>query len=324
MKNTLETRLGVFFALAVIAAVIVLELVGGLELLRSGYRVHALFKTVQELKVDDPVKLAGVKIGRVEGIQLTNNLVRVTMKINQGVTIRTDSKAAIRFAGLMGQNFVAVDFGEKGEPVDPSADALLITAEQPDLGEMMAKLDRAATGIENITKSFSGDQIDKLMGPLISFLEDANPKLSVILSNVQAVTTQIADGKGTMGRLIKEDGLYTSALSTITNFEAAAGEIKLTVSKANGIVDQVSAGQGTVGKLVKDETLYRETTSAITNLREIMQKVNQGQGFASQLLNDTNLFPNMKVTLQKVEKATESLEDQGPLTVLGIAVGRLF
>ena len=33
---------------------------------------------------------------------------------------------------------------------------------------------------------------------------------------------------------------------------------------------------------------------------------------------------NAKLTLQKVEKATESLEDQGPLTVLGTIIGSLF
>ena len=36
------------------------------------------------------------------------------------------------------------------------------------------------------------------------------------------------------------------------------------------------------------------------------------------------LIDNAKATLQKVEKATESLEDQGPLSVIGLAVGRLF
>jgi len=86
----------------------------------------------------------------------------------------------------------------------------------------------------------------------------------------------------------------------------------------------VSAGQGTLGKLTKDETLYNETTVAMTNLREILQKINQGQGSVGKLVNDETLFRNVKLTLQKVEKATEGLEDQGPLSVLGIAVNSLF
>ena len=73
-----------------------------------------------------------------------------------------------------------------------------------------------------------------------------------------------------------------------------------------------------------DEKLYAETTSAMTNLKEILQKINQGQGSVGKLVNDEAFFNNAKMTLQKVEKATEGLEDQGPLSVLGIAVNSLF
>jgi phospholipid/cholesterol/gamma-HCH transport system substrate-binding protein len=61
-----------------------------------------------------------------------------------------------------------------------------------------------------------------------------------------------------------------------------------------------------------------------TNLKEILQKINQGQGTVGKLLNDESFYKNAKMTLQKVDKATEDLEDQGPLSVLGIAVNGLF
>jgi phospholipid/cholesterol/gamma-HCH transport system substrate-binding protein len=89
-------------------------------------------------------------------------------------------------------------------------------------------------------------------------------------------------------------------------------------------VDEVNAGQGTVGKLLKDETLYRETTEAATNLKEILQKVNQGKGSVGKLINDQEFYKNAKLTLQKLDQATEGLEDQGPLSVLGLAVSKLF
>ena len=50
MKNTLETRLGIFVALAVIAAVLIMETVGGIERFRRGYRLHGEFNNIQELK----------------------------------------------------------------------------------------------------------------------------------------------------------------------------------------------------------------------------------------------------------------------------------
>jgi phospholipid/cholesterol/gamma-HCH transport system substrate-binding protein len=62
----------------------------------------------------------------------------------------------------------------------------------------------------------------------------------------------------------------------------------------------------------------------MTNLREILQKINQGNGTVGKLVNDDSFYRNVKLSLQKLDKATESLEDQGPLSVLGMAVGSLF
>ena len=100
--------------------------------------------------------------------------------------------------------------------------------------------------------------------------------------------------------------------------------VKATIADARKVIDQVNAGQGTVGKLLHDEALYRETTASMTNLKEILQKINQGQGTIGKIVNNQELYNNAKLTLQKLDQATEGLEDQGPLSVLGTAVSKLF
>jgi phospholipid/cholesterol/gamma-HCH transport system substrate-binding protein len=325
MKNTLETRLGIFVALAVIAAVLILEIVGGVERFERGYRLYALFNTVQDLKEGDRVKMAGVEVGRVERISLeeTNNKVMVTMKIRSNVQVKTDSIATVKFTGLLGQNFVGLDFGSRNAPL-AAPGTVLASTEQPDLSAMMAKLDNVATGVENLTKSFTGDKIDNLLGPFTDFLKANRVPLTAAIANVQAVSSQIASGKGTVGKLIYDDSLYTSAYRAVTNLEDTASQIKATVADARKVVDQVNAGQGSVGKLLHDDKLYTETTTAMTNLKEILQKVNQGQGSVGKIVNDQELYRNAKLTLQKLDQATEGLEDQGPLSVLGTAVNKLF
>ena len=328
MKNTLETRLGLFVALAVLAAAIILEMVGGVELFRPGVRVNALFKSAQELKEGDPVKMAGVEIGRVEHIRLDESTtkVRVTMKVRKE-TVKTDSIATIKFAGLLGQNFVSIDFGKPSSGYIKD-DQLIESVEQPDLSAMMQKLDDVATGVENLTKSFTGVKIDKLVGPLIDVVEANKGSITATFSNLQSLTydlsTQVSEGKGTLGKLIRDETLYNSALATVSNLQGTAIEIKQTVADARKIVDQINAGEGTVGKLMKDETLYRETTASMTNLKEILQKINQGQGTVGKLVNDQEFYKNAKMSLQKLDKATEGLEDQGPLSVLGIVIQGLL
>jgi phospholipid/cholesterol/gamma-HCH transport system substrate-binding protein len=327
MKNTLETRLGLFVALAVLAAAILLERVGTFESFRLGKHVNALFSNVQDLKVGDQVKMAGVEIGRVEAIQLNTNRVLVKMKVRPEAEVKTDSTASVKFTGLLGQNFVSIDFGTpQGELLKDNQ--YVTTAEQADLSAMMQKIDNVASGVENLTKSFTGVNIDTLIGPLRDLIQTNKDSLTASISNVRSITadlsTQISQGKGTLGKLIKDETLYNTALATVSNLQDTASEIKATVADARKIVDQVNAGQGTVGKLVKDDTLYRETTESMTNLKEILQKVNQGKGSVGKLVNDQEFYKNAKLTLQKLDQATEGLEDQGPLSVLGLALSKLF
>jgi len=332
MKNTLETRLGIFVALAVIAAVLIMETVGGVERFRRGYRLFADFNNVQELKKGDRVKMAGVEVGRVEdiGLEETNNKVRVTLKLRRKVIVRTDSTATIKFTGLMGQNFVAVDFGSPNSPRARDG-AVLTSAEQPDLSAIMQKMDNVASGVENITKSFTGDKIDNLLGPFTDFLKANQQPLTVTFSNMQAISSQVASGRGTVGKLIYDDSLYNSTYASVSNLQNTASDIKLALSDARGLIgdarsvmDQVKSGQGTMGKLLTDDAIYRETLASLTNLREMTDKMNHGQGSIGKLINDQEFYNNAKMTLQKLDKATEGLEDQGPLSVLGLVVNKLF
>jgi len=323
MKNTLETRLGLFVALIVIAAFFIMFIVGGFDRFQRGLHLQALFNTAQELKIGDRVKMAGVEIGKVEAITLTTNKVMVTMKLRANAGVKTDSLATIKFAGLMGQNFVSLDFGTLAAP--PATDnTILNSTEQPDLSAIMVKLDNVASGVENLTKSFSGDKIDNLLGPFTDFLKQNSGPLTATIANLRSMSGQIAEGKGTIGKLIYDDALYNTAITTVSNLQSTSDEIKLTIADARKIIDGVNAGEGSLGKLVKDEKLYTETTASMTNLKEILQKINQGQGTVGKLVNDQEFYKNAKLTLQKLDKASEELEDQGPISVIGAVVGKLF
>lgn len=388
MKNTsLETKLGMFVALVVVATVVLLEIAGGTDFFKKGYHLYALFNTAQELKVGDSVKMAGVPIGKVEKIGFEQGRVKVTMKVIEGTDVKTDAKATIRFAGLMGQNFVSINLGTPTVP-NLAPDSVIQTTEQADLAAIMQKLENAAAGIEKLGQSFSGDSIQNLMGPMMDAFKDINPilkdfrtntspKITALFGNLQNISDRIAKGEGAIGKLLSDEALYTSTLKTVDTLnktaadaqglladaKGAIGDLKGAFGDARGFIAEakgslgdvklalgdarktlntatdtmttakqtltdvradLQAGKGSLGKLLKDEALYNETTLAMSNLREIMQKINRGQGTVGKFVNDDSLFKNAKMTLQKLDKATEGLEDQGPLSVLGIAVNSLF
>jgi phospholipid/cholesterol/gamma-HCH transport system substrate-binding protein len=316
MRNSLETKLGYFVVLVVFAAILIVEVLGGVHFFQHGYHVSARFETAQELKVGDSVKMAGVEIGRVEKIALADGKVAVTMRLHPDAVVKTDSQAVIKFAGLMGQNFVSVGFGTADAPQVVEG-AELQTVEQPDLSAIMTKLDNAAAGIANVSKTFSGEKLDNLLGPLTDFFKQNVGPISGAISNIQTVTAQIAAGQGTVGKLIYQDALYTSALSTVTNLQDA-------VTQAKQLVNGISSGQGTLGKLATDDALYNSTEASMTNLNQILLKINQGNGTLGKLVNDQEFYRNAKLSLQKLDKAADSLEDTGPLSVVGIIAGQLF
>ena len=310
MKNSLETKLGIFVILAVFAAWAIIETLGSADIFSHGYRVTAQFANAQDLKIGDRVKMAGVEIGRVEKISLTDSKVCVLMKLRDDANVRTDSKAAIKFTGLMGQNFVAIDFGS---PANPKVkDGMeLASVEQADLSAIMAKLDSAADGIHNVTKNFAGDEIKNMFGALDNILTEKKDTIKQTIDNVKNISGQIASGQGTIGKLIYTDTLHDAALTTVSN-------VDVTVASARLAIDDARAGKGTIGKLLTDETLYNSATASMTNLNSILLKVNQGDGTIGKLVNDQEFYKNAKLSLQKLDKAADGLEDTGPLSVIGI------
>jgi phospholipid/cholesterol/gamma-HCH transport system substrate-binding protein len=332
MKDSIETRLGLFFALAVIATLVILESLSTFAFFQRGYHLHALFKNVQELKAGDAVKMGGVPVGRVERITLTNSQARVTMNLDRRMRdeVKLDSTAVIRFTGLMGQNYVDLSFGTPGG-VNATEDNTLRSVEQPDLSQLMGKLDSVATGVENLTKSFSGESIDKILGPLTDLVKNNQSNITSTLDNAKVITDKIASGEGTVGRLIYSNDLYMTALNTVSNLQdtaddikKAAAEARTLLTNANDVVAQVKSGQGTLGKIIYDEALHHELAGAMTNLNEILEKINNGNGTVAEIINTNTMMKDVKLSLQKLDKATESLEDTGPLSILGTMMSSLF
>jgi phospholipid/cholesterol/gamma-HCH transport system substrate-binding protein len=316
MKNSLETRLGIFVVLVVLAAVVVVETLNGWHFVHHGNSVSAMFATVQDLKEGDAVKMAGVQIGRVDKIAIEDGKVRVTMSIYANAPVKTDSTATIKFTGLMGQNFVSIDFGTPSAPhiIDGS---VLATVEQPDLNAIMAKLNDAANGIQNAMKGFTGDSINNLLGPLTDLIKQNTGNLSATVTNIESITGQIASGNGTVGKLIYDQTLYNTAMDTVSNLQTA-------VASAQMMFNNVTNGQGTLGKLMNDATVYNEMAASMTNLHAILLKINNGQGTVGKLVNNQDFYKNAQLSLQKLDKAADGLEDQGPLTVLGSLVSTLL
>jgi len=106
----------------------------------SGYTVYADFPSVAGLKVGDPVEIAGVKVGRVESLGLSDDdRARLTLRLNDGVKLQEDVIASVRARGLIGDKFVLLTPGASDKVIPPGG-KIRETESPPDIPDLIGKI----------------------------------------------------------------------------------------------------------------------------------------------------------------------------------------
>lgn len=112
----------------------------------SGYELTAVFTNVGNLSIGDPVQMAGVKIGNISKISLTNYFeAQVDMMIDDEIEMPEDSAAIISSASLLGGQVLAI---QPGGSLDVLEDGDVISHTQPhvSLEELLGKFIYSSTG----------------------------------------------------------------------------------------------------------------------------------------------------------------------------------
>ena len=114
---TRDLMVGLFVLIGLLALAYLSLQVGGIELSQGEKIVlKATFDDVGGLSARAPVRVAGVKIGQVSGIDLDEDLrATVSLEVDADVGLSIDSSAAIRTAGLPGDQFIAVELGAEDD-----------------------------------------------------------------------------------------------------------------------------------------------------------------------------------------------------------------
>lgn len=155
MKNTkLELSVG-FFMLLGIAAISYLAIQVGTGSLISGdtYLIESRFTNAGGLHAGSSVMLAGVTVGRVEGVRIepSDYSAIATLRVLSSLRLPTDSMASIKTTGLIGDKFVSLAPGAD-ETYMKSGMRITLTESAMDLESLISKM--AFGSVEN-------DQIKK-------------------------------------------------------------------------------------------------------------------------------------------------------------------
>lgn len=119
-RGNLELVVGIF-VLSGLACLAYLAIhLGKMEIIGSGYKVHATFDNISGLKKGAAVEVAGVEVGRVEAIHLSpGERAQVTLRLEPDLKLHDDAIASIRTKGIIGDKFVKLSPGSSEKAIAP-------------------------------------------------------------------------------------------------------------------------------------------------------------------------------------------------------------
>ena len=96
----------------------------------------------------------------------------------------------------------------------------------------------------------------------INNIKPALEQINRIAADVNAITADLNEGKGTAGKLLKDEQIYNDARDALAKFNSTASKLDILISDAQ-------SGKGTIGKLLTDETLYNNINQTTSNVNQI-------------------------------------------------------
>lgn len=255
-----------------------------LPLIGDGRTYSAAFSEAGGLKPGDEVRIAGVKVGKVEDVDLDGDHVKVTFKVKGDPAFGTTTGASIRVKTILGAKYLALHPRGPGQlrpgseiPLGRTVSAydvvqafsdLTTTSEQVDTGRLAQALDTISTtfqdsptevqasirGLSRISRTVASR--DKALGEL---LRHANGVTGVLAARSKDFSALVKDGD----KLFTEISRRRAAIHTLLTTSAALGielsglvddnakEIGPALKGLNGVVQMLERNQASLDRSVK-------------------------------------------------------------------------
>jgi phospholipid/cholesterol/gamma-HCH transport system substrate-binding protein len=274
-----ELRVGLLVLVSIVILVLlILNASGDINPFAKKLHLRARFVDANGLREGSEVRLAGVRVGKVDKINLlppsdAPNAPRVeaSMVINGTIDgrpaterIRTDSTA------------------QQGSPSLLGTEMLLNITPGTALGQPVTENTILPSSSSNTVNDFATSGTD-----LAQRLSKLSDEIKVIVNNVK-------EGKGTVGRLFNDESLYNNLNATIRDTQ--------------DLMIQIRSGQGSAGKFVNDPALYNNANEIALNLKALSDDLRAGKGTAGKLLNDDELYRRINSIADRVNHSIDQID----------------
>jgi phospholipid/cholesterol/gamma-HCH transport system substrate-binding protein len=276
MKRRNEVLVGIF-----LTAAIALGVLGTIWLVRggfrSGYSLYGVFRWGENLRVGQPVRLAGVQIGYVGDVQLgEDGTLLVVMKIEEGRRVPQNARAIVEPVGLFGDAQVALQATPSRTSYE-AGDTVAIGSSPPGIPQVTAKADSVATVAVRLSREL---QTQMVQGGGIADLRRAIAQTNQLVAQLNTVAAeQSRQLSATQAQLRATMAAVNPAVvdSTLRNFRAASAnleqlsrELEGTSGRVNALLAKVDSGNGNAALLLNDRQLYDNLLRLTTRMDSLV------------------------------------------------------
>ena len=266
----------------------------------------AKFSSVSGLVKRTPVEIAGIHSGFLESIALDGSEALVTLKINKNIPVYQNASLAIRDRGMLGDKFIQLSPGTPDAELLPDNGMIELTKAGMEFDTIQAALIETSNAIKDLLQS---DNPKGALGQTILNLRDATGNLNQV----------ILDNQKKIGQILTNMDAFSSDLRGL--FAKNKDDLNTLIASLNDVAVGMKRSLGENGNVTQATEKLNQT---LTTVQNVMSKIERGEGTVGKLINEPEFYKNAKLTLQKLDKATEGLEDQGPLSVVGMVMNSLF
>ena len=283
---------------------------------KKGYAVQAIFDSVAGLDAKAAVRMAGVKIGSVEKVELSDSRAKVVMRIDPGVHIERGSQAVVKTMGLLGEKYVDIipperlragDSGSRSASDPPASEQALYyqpgetirhTASPSDVDKLVAQLSGIADDVKQVTASlrqvFGTERGTRSMEDILADLRQTTANINdfshALRSDGTELVMRLNELTASLNSVVGEN--RDNLKVTMENVREASKNAELALASVQDAARKIDRGEGTLGKLVTDESMYNSIDSAAKGISDYTSRVERLKttiGFRTEYM-----FPQVK------------------------------
>jgi phospholipid/cholesterol/gamma-HCH transport system substrate-binding protein len=285
-------KVGAFFLVVLAIVALFIWKIEDLRIGRAGAprRVTVQFRDVAGLDEKTAVRVAGVRVGRVEKIQLVEGKAMVDIALDRDVALRQGASASIESLGLLGEKYVELVPGPFGAP--PLPDNAVIVGGVPVSFDEITKLARdIGRDVKEITESLKEsiggpggeERLENIVENMRAISEQVRSMVESNRAGVDATVANFREFSSAMRELVERvdsvvaanEGNFSQGLS---NIREISGKLETTTENLNQITGKIREGEGTVGKLVQSDETHKNLNDALVAVKEGVAGLNKAIG----------------------------------------------